>query len=168
MLVSFFAHIFVPLIALVAVPVIQFDKNTPIPVQAAEGGTDMCILAIGATGSMFINPKLHDKFGPEWMLLISIIIVLATVTLAGVSIHVNRSHMAVRQRAWTNCFLGGFAISLICGVVVWGAIWMEVLKVMSLTVAVSLVVATGGSRSCELGARPSGAHASALGGTRTR
>ena len=88
----------------------------------AEGGTDLCILAIGATGSMFINPKLRGKFGPEWMVLISIMIVLATVTLAGVSIHVNRSQMGPRERAWTNCFLGSFAISLICGVVVWGAI----------------------------------------------
>jgi hypothetical protein len=73
-LVSFFAHIFVPLIALVAVAVIQFDKNTPIPAQVAEGGTDLCILAIGATGSMFINPRLHERFGPEWMVLISIMI----------------------------------------------------------------------------------------------
>ena len=122
MLVSFFAHIFVPLIALVAVAVIQFDKNTPISVQAAEGGTDLCILAIGATGSMFINPTLRGKFGPEWMVLISIMIVLATVTLAGISIHINRSRMEARERAWINCFLGGFAISLICGIVVWGAI----------------------------------------------
>jgi hypothetical protein len=111
----------VPLIALVAVAVIQFDKNTPIPAQVAEGGTDLCILAIGATGSMFINPKLHEKFGPEWMVLICIIIVLATVTLAGASIHVNRSQMGQRERAKTNCFLGIFAISLICGIVIWGA-----------------------------------------------
>lgn len=121
MLVSLFAHIFVPLIALVAVAVIQFDKNTPIPAQVAEGGTDLCILAIGATGGMLINPKLHEKFGPEWMVLISIIIVLATVTLAGASIHVNRSQMGQRERAKTNCFLGMFAISLICGIVIWGA-----------------------------------------------
>jgi hypothetical protein len=50
-LVSFFAHILVPLIALVTVAVIQFDWNTSIPVQVAEGGTDLCILAIGATGA---------------------------------------------------------------------------------------------------------------------
>ena len=99
MLLSLCAHIFVPLIALVAVGVIQFDKNTTIPTQVAEGGTDLCILAIGATGSMFINPKLHERFGPEWMVLTSILIVLATVTLAGVSIHVNRSQMSERERA---------------------------------------------------------------------
>lgn len=122
MLLSLCAHIFVPLIALVAVAVIQFDRSASIPAQVAEGGTDLCILAIGATGSMFINPGLHQKFGPEWMVLISIIIVLATVTLAGASIHVNRSQMDERERAWTNCFLGSFAISLICGIVVWGAI----------------------------------------------
>jgi hypothetical protein len=121
-LLSLCAHIFVPLIALVAVAVIQFDRNTSIPTQVAEGGTDLCILAIGATGSMFINSGLHEKFGPEWMVLISIIIVLATVTLAGASIHVNRSRMGRRERAWTNCFLGSFAISLICGIVVWGAV----------------------------------------------
>ena len=122
MVLSLCAHIFVPLIALVAVAVIQFDRNTAIFSQVAEGGTDLCILAIGATGSMFINPKLHERFGPEWMVLISIIVVLATVTLAGASIHVNRSQMGQRERAWTNCFLGSFAISLICGIVVWGAI----------------------------------------------
>lgn len=119
MLVSFFAHIFVPLIALLAVAVIQFDKNTPISAQAAEGGTDLCILAIGATGSMFINPKLHEKFGPEWMVLISISIVLATMILAGASIHVNRSHMGNRQRANVSCFLGILALALICGIVMW-------------------------------------------------
>ncbi len=121
MLLSFFAHILVPLIALVTVAVIQFDKNTPIPAQVAEGGTDLCILAIGATGSMFINPKLQAKFGAEWMVLISISIVLATVIMAGVSIHVNRSAMDARERARTNCFLGIFAVSLVCGIVVWGA-----------------------------------------------
>jgi hypothetical protein len=66
LLVSVFAHILVPLIALVAVAVIQFDKSIPMPAQIAEGGTDLCILAIGATGSMFISPKLYERFGPEW------------------------------------------------------------------------------------------------------
>jgi hypothetical protein len=120
MLVSVFAHIFVPLIALVAVAVIQFDKSIPMPVQIAEGGTDLCILAMGATGSMFISPKLHEKFGPEWMVLISIMIVLGTITLAGMSIHVNRSQMALRDRAKVNCFLGAAAIILVCGVVIVG------------------------------------------------
>jgi len=120
-LVSVFAHIFVPLIALVAVAVIQFDKSIPMPTQIAEGGTDLCILAMGATGSMFISPKLHEKFGPEWMVLISIMIVLGTITLAGMSIHVNRSQMALRDRAKLNCFLGAAAIILVCGVVIVGA-----------------------------------------------
>ena len=121
MLVSLFAHILVPLIALVAVAVIQFDKSVPIPTQMAEGGTDLCILAIGATGSVFISPKLHEKFGPEWMVLISIMIVLSTVTLAGVSIHVNRSHMLLLKRARVSCFLGAVAIGLVCWIVIWGA-----------------------------------------------
>ena len=122
MLLSVFAHIFVPLIALVAVSVIQFDKSIPMPAQIAEGGTDVCILAIGATGSMFISPRLHEKFGPEWMVLISIMIVLSTITLAGMSIHVNRSQMALRDRAKLNCFLGAAAIALVCWIVIWGAI----------------------------------------------
>ena len=121
MLVSVFAHILVPLIALVAVAVIQFDRSIPMPAQIAEGGTDLCILAIGATGSMFISPKLHEKFGPEWMVLLSILIVLGTVTLAGISIHVNRSDMALLRRAVVNCFLGALALCLVCGVVIWGA-----------------------------------------------
>jgi hypothetical protein len=121
-LLSVFAHIFVPLIALVAVSVIQFDKSIPMPAQIAEGGTDVCILAIGATGSMFISPRLHEKFGPEWMVLISIMIVLSTITLAGMSIHVNRSQMALRDRAKLNCFLGAAAIALVCWIVIWGAI----------------------------------------------
>ena len=37
-LVSVFAHILVPLIALVAVAVIQFDKRIPMPEQIAEDG----------------------------------------------------------------------------------------------------------------------------------
>ena len=111
-----------PLIALVAVAVIQFDKDTPIPAQVAEGGTDLCILAIGATGSMFISPKLHEKFGPQWMVLLSILIVLGTVTLAGISIHVNRSGMALLKRAKVSCFLGAAAIALVCWIVIWGAV----------------------------------------------
>ena len=122
MLVSVFAHIFVPLIALIAVAVIQFDKSIPMPAQMAEGGTDVCILAIGATGSMFISPRLHEKFGPEWMVLISIMVVLGTITLAGMSIHVNRSQMALPKRAKVSCFLGAAAIGLVCWIVIWGAI----------------------------------------------
>ena len=121
MLVAFFAHVFVPLVALVAVAVIQFDRDISVAAQIAEGGTDVCILAIGATGSMFISPKLHEKFGAEWMVLISILIVLGTVTLAGMSIHVNRSRMTLVKRAKVNCFLGAAAIALVCWIVVWGA-----------------------------------------------
>ena len=110
-----------PLVALITVAVIQFDKEVSVSAQVAEGGTDLCILAIGATGSMFISPKLHEKFGAEWMVLISILIVLGTVTLAGMSIHVNRSRMTLVKRAKVNCFLGGLAIVLVCGVVIGGA-----------------------------------------------
>jgi MFS-type transporter involved in bile tolerance (Atg22 family) len=120
MLLPLFAHILVPLTALVAVAVIQFDKDVSIPLQIAETGTDLCILAIGATGSMFISPKLHEKFGAEWVVLISIMIVLSTVTLAGISIHVNRSEMPLRKRARVSCFLGAISIGLVCWVVIWG------------------------------------------------
>jgi hypothetical protein len=119
-LVAFFAHIFVPLAALITVAVIQFDKRISMSEQIAEGGTDLCILAIGATGSMFISPKLHEKFGPEWMVLISILIVLGTIALTGISIHMNRSQMALRKRAKVSCFLGGGAIALVCWIVIWG------------------------------------------------
>lgn len=64
MLLSLCAHIFVPLIALVAVAVIQFDRSASIPAQVAEGGTDLCILAIGATGSMFIQPWAAPEIRP--------------------------------------------------------------------------------------------------------
>ena len=121
MLVSVFAHILVPLIALVAVALIQLDKRIPMQEQIAEGGADLCILAIGATGSMFISPKLQEKFGPEWMVLLSIVIVLGTVTLVGLSIHVKRSEMALRKRAKVSCFLGAAAIALVCWIVIWGA-----------------------------------------------
>jgi hypothetical protein len=121
LLVAFFAHVFVPLVALVTVAVIQFDSDISVAAQIAEGGTDVCILAIGATGSMFISPKLHEKFGAEWMVLIGILIVLGTVTLAGMSIHVNRSRMTLAKRAKVNCFLGAAAIALVCWIVVWGA-----------------------------------------------
>ena len=121
MLVSVFAHILVPLIALVAVALIQLDKRIPMQEQIAEGGADLCILAIGATGSMFISPKLQEKFGPEWMVLLSIVNVLGTVTLVGLSIHVKRSEMALRKRAKVSCFLGAAAIALVCWIVIWGA-----------------------------------------------
>jgi hypothetical protein len=121
-LLAFFAHVMVPLIALITVAVIQFDHNVALPVQVAEGGTDLCILAIGATGSLFISPKLHEKFGPEWMVLISITIVLGTVMLAGASIHVNRSEMGPLKRAKVSCFLGAVAIALVCWIVIWGAV----------------------------------------------
>ena len=61
MLVSMFAHILVPLIALVTVAVIQFDKASPVPVQVAEGGTDLCILV-----SCF-EPRLPGQECPRHM-----------------------------------------------------------------------------------------------------
>jgi uncharacterized membrane protein len=70
---------------------------------------------------MFINPKLHEKFGPEWMVLISISVVLATMILAGACIHVNRSELNQNRRAEVSCFLGVVALALICGIVMWGA-----------------------------------------------
>lgn len=42
-----------------------------------------------------------------------------------------------------ECFRAGFAIGLICVIVVWGASNVGVLKVMSLTVGFSLVIAAG-------------------------
>jgi hypothetical protein len=120
-LVSLFAHVLVPLFALVAVAVIEFEKDAPVALQAAEAGTDLCILAIGATGSVLINPRLLVRFGPEWMVLISILIVLATVTLAGVSIHVRRSSFGQKERAVINSSLGLLAVTSVSGIVVWGA-----------------------------------------------
>ena len=121
LLVSLFAHVMVPLFALVAVAVIEFERDTPLSRQVAEVGTDLCILAIGATGSVLINPALLAKFGPEWAILVSILVVLATVTLAGVSIHVKRSAMEAYRRAKVNFSLGLFAVTLVAGIVVWGA-----------------------------------------------
>jgi hypothetical protein len=119
-LLSLFAHVLVPLFALVAVAAIEFEKGAPMALQAAEAGTDLCILAIGATGSVLINPGLLAKFGPEWMVLISILVVLATVTLAGVSIHVKRSAMNPSGRAKLNVALGFLAVTLVSSIVVWG------------------------------------------------
>jgi MFS-type transporter involved in bile tolerance (Atg22 family) len=121
LLVSLFAHVMVPLFALVAVAVIEFERDTPLSWQVAEVGTDLCILAIGATGSVLINPKLLARFGPEWTILVSILVVLATVTLAGVSIHVKRSRIEPERRAKVNFSLGLFAVTLVAGIVVWGA-----------------------------------------------
>src|SRR5258708_32372367 len=103
-----------------------------MPAQIAEGGTDLCILAIGATGSMFISPKLHEKFGPEWMVLLSIMIVLGTGNLAGISIHVNRPQMALLKRAAVNCFLGALALGLVCGLVFWGVAYTGGIEVFRL------------------------------------
>ncbi len=121
LLVSLFAHVMVPLFALLAVAVIEFERDTPVSHQVAEVGTDLCILAIGATGSVLINPALAARFGPEWSILVSILVVLATVTLAGVSIHVKRSGMESDRRAKVNFSLGLFAVTLVSGIVVWGA-----------------------------------------------
>jgi hypothetical protein len=71
-------------------------------------------------GGFVINPKLHEKFGPEWMVLISITIVLGTVMLAGASIQVNRSDLAPVQRAKVSCFLGTGEIASVCWIVIWG------------------------------------------------
>jgi len=72
-------------------------------------------------GKHVYQSQAAERFGPEWMVLISISVVLATMILAGASIHVNRSQMANRERANVSCFLGILALALICGVVMWGA-----------------------------------------------
>ena len=144
MLVSVFAHILVPLIALVAVALIQLDKRIPMQEQIAEGGADLCILAIGATGSMFISPKLQEKFGPEWMMLLSIVIVLGTVTLAGAVHSCEALRDGAAQAGKGQLLFGGGCDSV--GLLdrdLGSYVVMEALKMLAIAVGFALAFASG-------------------------
>jgi hypothetical protein len=118
--VSLVAHVGVPFFALFVVALIEFDLATPAARQAARFGTHLCVLAIGATGAVLIDPRLLKDLGPEWMILLSILAVLLTVALAAVAIKVHASGIADRSKAAVGVLLGLFSISFVSGIIVWG------------------------------------------------
>jgi hypothetical protein len=113
--VSLVAHVGVQFFALFVVALIEFDLATPAPRQAARFGTHLCVLAIGATGAVLIDPRLLSDVGPEWMILLSILAVLVTVALAAVAIKVHASGIADRSKAVAGVLLGLFSISICDG-----------------------------------------------------
>ncbi len=118
--VSLVAHVGVPFFALIVVALIEFDLATPAVKQAARFGTHLCVLAIGATGAVLIDPRLLKDLGPEWMILLSILAVLLTVALAAIAIKVHASGIADRSKATAGVLLGLFSISFVSGIIVWG------------------------------------------------
>jgi hypothetical protein len=118
LLLSLAAHVGVPLTALFVVSVIGFQATMPIVEQACRLGTHLCILAIGATGAVLTDPKLLRDLGAEWMAMLSILAVLATVGLAAVAIKVHESKMADILKAAASVFLGLLAVGLISGIIV--------------------------------------------------
>jgi hypothetical protein len=118
--VSLTAHVGVPFFALIVVALIEFDLATTAAKQAARFGTHLCVLAIGATGAVLIDPRLLKDFGPEGMILLSIIVVLLTVALAAVAIKVYASGITDESKAVAGVLLGLFSISVVSGIIVWG------------------------------------------------
>ena len=120
MLASLIAHVGVPFFALIVVALIEFDLATTVEKQVARFGTHLCVLAIGATGAVLIDPKLLKDIGPEGMILLSILVVLLTVALAAVAIKVHASSMADQSKAVAGVLLGLFSISVVSGIIIWG------------------------------------------------
>ena len=120
MSVSLVAHVGVPFFALLVVALIEFDVATPAAKQAARFGTHLCVLAIGATGAVLIDPRLLKDIGPEWMILLSILAVLLTVALAAIAIKVHASGTPDSFKAKAGVALGLFSISVVSGIIIWG------------------------------------------------
>ena len=117
---SLVAHVGVPFFALFVVALIEFDVDTPVARQAARFGTHLCVLAIGATGAVLIDPKLMKDLGPEWMILLSILAVLLTVALAAVTIKILASEATDYSKAVAGVLLGLFSVSVVSGIIIWG------------------------------------------------
>lgn len=107
----------VPLAALLLVFVIEFQAAAPIADQMCRLGIHLCVLAIGATGALFIDPKLVGDFGVQWMAILSILAVLTTVGLATVAIRIHHSNISAIYKAAGSVFMGLLAIGIVSGIV---------------------------------------------------
>jgi hypothetical protein len=80
-------------------------------------GLDFAILSIGATGAIFVNPRLIDHWG-ERTALYGIFVVLVNMTIAGLVVYRRRwrqTPVAFGEGVF-DLFLGALALSVTSGV----------------------------------------------------
>jgi MFS-type transporter involved in bile tolerance (Atg22 family) len=110
------AHIGVPFI--VALTIVIFRAATrekPIGWENCnEMALEMAILALGATGGIFVNPNLIKHFG-ENNGLYSILVVMITVALAGLLVYRDRFRRGKEVMMWPaliDLFIGCLSIAV--------------------------------------------------------
>lgn len=123
MIVFLLAQIGIPLLAGLVLLVFEWaaSKN-PISWDECNGmGLDFAILSIGASGAIFINPRLLQHWG-QYTPVYGIVTVLANLLLA--AILVLRRRWRAGPVDWKagmlDLFLGVLSLSLICGVFYFG------------------------------------------------
>lgn len=116
--------ILIPLLAFVVITLIKgaTAARRYSNEQAVDVGLDLCVLATGASGSIFANDTLYAKWGIG-VVVYGILATLACILFAGILAWRRRWHnrRPVSQFAATvNIFIGVFAVEMVTAFLIMG------------------------------------------------
>ena len=117
------AHIVIPLVA--GLGLVLFERaSEPTPLSWASCNAiaiDFLLISIGATGALFLNPKLAEKWGAGETAVYAILIVLVNFVLAAVLVYLKRHRKTVgRLAGFVDMFFGVLGLVLTSLLYYWG------------------------------------------------
>lgn len=117
------AHIVIPLVA--GLGLVLFERAseaTPLSWHSCNAiALDFVLISIGATGALFLNPKLAEKWGPGETAVYAILIVLVDFVLAAFLVYLKKHRRTVGPfEGFLDMFFGVLGLVLVSLVYYWG------------------------------------------------
>jgi hypothetical protein len=112
----------VPLLAMILLAILEAIGVPATPWQQLKRvGHDLCILSFGIAASMFGNSNLRGHLDPEAAAVISIVVVIFNMILAGIIILVDSrvQNWADRTKGSLSAFLGVITVAIPSGVILY-------------------------------------------------
>jgi len=118
------AHIAIPVImGLVLVLFVKAAANQPLSWESCNDvAIDFILISLGATGALFLNPKLAAKWGEGQSAVYGILIVAVNLLLAAALVYLSkyRKRPIGAAAGFLDMFLGVFGLLLVSSLYYWG------------------------------------------------
>ena len=118
------AHIAIPVImGLVIVLFVKAAQDRPLSWESCNDvAIDFILISVGATGALFLNPKLAAKWGAGQAAVYGILIVAVNMLLAAALVYLAkyRKRPVGAGGGFLDMFLGIFGLLLVSSLYYWG------------------------------------------------
>lgn len=120
MLAAILPAIIIPVLALVVMTVVEgLVSPRPFWDKVGDAGWDLCILGVGLTGGIVVNPAVQSAYGPILPGQMAIVIALVDMLFGFVVLGVRRNNQPTRGVGLFAAFLGVLAVALPAAFTFW-------------------------------------------------